>query len=79
MAGLAERCRCGQPADFRCESTKVGAARSTTRRGQKIVEQPYLDYFLCAACTREELTGPTPPPVRQPAPASRRAAAPAGT
>jgi len=61
MTGMDERCRCGQPADFRCESRKVGAFRKIRRNGMEVDSQPYLDYFLCARCTAAEIKSDDPP------------------
>lgn len=58
MAQYTEPCRCGQPADYVCESTKVGEARTGP---DGVTIQPYLRYFVCADCIRGEITGPTPP------------------
>lgn len=52
-----ERCRCGQPADFRCESNEVGEAYEEKRGGQVVRVQPFRWYYLCAACTKAALLG----------------------
>lgn len=66
MSGMNEKCRCGQPADFRCVSRKVGPPiRDVTGIVKK---QPYLDYFLCAACTKAEIQGSDAPREAHPLP-----------
>lgn len=60
MSRYSESCRCGQPSDFVCSERRVGPPIKNAVTGI-IEKQPYVTYYLCAACTRSEVVGLTPP------------------